>query len=123
MILTSVQLVAKGTLRVHFTADAKIGLLDFSTLQHDEYVPRKNIAEASKSLDEWHAEWHKVNQPAEGKQSPEMNKKGKARPMKSPPTAPPKLEIPESRMAGYMGVTNAVAQFLEVSATYDSHHI
>jgi hypothetical protein len=43
-----------------------------------------------------------------------MSKK-KARPMKSLVTAPPELDIPESKVNPNMGITPFVFQFLEVS--------
>jgi hypothetical protein len=71
--------------------------------------------EAARPLHEWIKEWTKVNSQPDGKQSPEMNKKGKTRPMKSPPTAPPEIDIPESRVQLNIGITPSVSQFLEVS--------
>jgi hypothetical protein len=66
-------------------------------------------------LHEWQKEWEKANAPPDGKQSPEMSKK-KNRPMKSPPTRPPEIDIPDSKVKLNMGITPAVFRFLEVSS-------
>jgi hypothetical protein len=105
--------VASGTLRAQFDANQKIELLEFVTSHHEEYVPRVKVVEANRPLHEWTKEWQKANQPPDGKQSPEISKK-KSRPMKSPPTAPPDINIPESKVKLNMGITPAVFQFLEV---------
>jgi len=107
-------LVSTGVLRAQFDPNQKIELLEFVTNNHEEYVPRTRIVEAARPLHEWHKEWHKANPPPDGKQSPEMSKK-KARQNKSPPTAPPEIDIPESKVKGTMGITPSVFRFLEVS--------
>jgi hypothetical protein len=107
--------VANGTLRAQFDANQKIELLEFVTSSHDEYVSRTRIVEAARPLHEWQKEWQKANAAADGKQSPEMSKKGKARPMKSPPNAPPEIDIPDSKVKLNMGITPSVFRFLEVS--------
>lgn len=66
-------------------------------------------------MHEWQKEWQKVNAPPDGKQSPETSKKGKAKPMKSPPNPPPEIDIPDSKVKLNMGITANVFQFLEVS--------
>lgn len=62
----------------------------------------------------WMKEWHKTNS-MDGKQSPEMSKKGKGRQLKSPQTQPPEVlvDLPDSAVNS-KGVTEAVHQFLEV---------
>lgn len=107
-------MVAHGTLRAQFDANQKIELLEFVTSGHEEFVSRTRVVEAARPLHEWLKEWHKANPPVDGKQSPEMSKK-KARPMKSPPTAPPEIDIPESKVKLNMGITPSVFRFLEVS--------
>lgn len=101
-------------LRAQFDANQKIELLEFVTNNHEEYVPRTRMVEAARPLHEWHKEWHKANPLPDGKQSPEMSKK-KARPNKSALTAPPEIDIPESKVKGTMGITPSVFRFLEVS--------
>lgn len=95
-----------------------IELLEFVTTSHEEYVPRTRIVEAARPLHEWQKDWRKVNGPPDGKQSPEMSKKGKARQMKSPPTEPPDIDIPDSKVKRNMGITPSVFRFLEVSKIY-----
>jgi hypothetical protein len=56
--------------------------------------------------------------PSDPKQSPEMNKKGKPRPVKAPNGQPPDLELPHSVVKSSMGITEAVYQFLEVRASF-----
>lgn len=106
--------MAQGTLRAQFDANQKIELFEFVTTRHEEYVPRGRIVEAARPLHDWQKEWQKANPPPDGKQSPEMSKK-KARPLKSPPTAPPEIDIPDSKVKLNMGITPAVFRFLEVS--------
>ena len=107
-------MVANGTLRAQFDSNQKIELLEFVTNSHEEYVPRARIIEAARPLHEWQKEWQKANTSADGKQSPEMSKK-KARPLKSPPTAPPDIDLPDSKVKPKMGITPSVFRFLEVS--------
>jgi hypothetical protein len=108
------QLVANGTLRAQFDSNQKIELLEFVTSNHEEYVRRRGVLEAARPLHEWQKEWQKANPPLDGKQSPEMSKK-KPRPMKSPPTAPPDIDLPDTKVKGGMGITPAVFRFLEVN--------
>lgn len=106
-------MVATGALRAHFDSEHKIELLEFVTTSHEEYLPRSRLIEAARPLHEWGKEWHKVNAPQEGKQSPELNKK-KPKPMKSPPQPPPDIDIPESKLKKDMGIPPNVFRFLEV---------
>lgn len=108
------QLVANGTLRVQFDHTQKIELFEFVTLNHEEYVPRSRILEAARPLHEWGKEWRLVNATPDGKQSPETTKKGKARQMKSPSTAPPEIDLPDTKVKMSMGITPSVFRFLEV---------
>ncbi|OLN86198.1 Transcriptional activator ptaB [Colletotrichum chlorophyti] len=109
-------LVATGTVRAHFDAEQKIELFEFITTHHEEYISRKAAIEAAKPVHNWVKEWHKVNS-QDSKASPEMSKKGKARPMKSPQNPPPEalVDLPESAVKRGMGVTEAVFQFLEIA--------
>lgn len=108
------QVVATGTLRATLDPQLKMEMLEFATSSHEEYISRKLVIEAAKPAHNWVKEWHKVNTQADSKQSPEMSKKGKARPMKSPPNPPPDLDLPHSVVKHNVGVTEAVHQFLEV---------
>ena len=112
--------MAHGTLRTQFDANQKIELLEFNTNSYEEYVPRTQVIDAARPLQEWAKEWHKANASVDGKQSPKMSKK-KARLMKSPPIAPPEIDIPESKVKLNMGITPSVFRFLEVSTTMRSH--
>ena len=107
-------MIASGTLKAHFDADQKIELLEFITSSHEEYLPRTKVIDAARPIHEWNKEWLKVNAPADGKQSPEMNKK-KQKPMKSPPQPPPEIDLPQSKVKPSMGITPSVFRFLEVS--------
>lgn len=109
-----VQLVATGTLRAQFDAEQKIELFEFLTTRHEEYVARKHVIEAAKPAHEWVKEWRSLNT-MDGKQSPEMSKKGKSRQLKSPQKEPPGVlvDLPDSAVNS-KGVTEAVHQFLEV---------
>lgn len=107
--------VATGTFKAQFNSQPKLELFEFITTSLEEYISRNAAIEAAKPAHNWHKEWHKVNAPSDSKQSPEMSKKGKAKPMKSPPNPPPEIDLPESAVQEGVGVTRAVAQFLEVS--------
>ncbi|TFA97602.1 Adhesion defective protein 1 [Trichoderma ghanense] len=111
---TGSHLVATGTLRAQFDAEQKIELFEFLTTRQEEYVSRKRVIEAAKPAHEWIKEWRSVNT-MDGKQSPEMSKKGKARQLKSPQKEPPGVlvDLPDSAVNS-KGVTEAVHQFLEI---------
>ncbi|KAH6605005.1 hypothetical protein Trco_006712 [Trichoderma cornu-damae] len=111
---TGSHLVAMGTLRAQFDAEQKIELFEFLTTSQEEYVSRKRVIEAAKPAHEWIKEWRSVNT-IDGKQSPEMSKKGKARLLRSPQKEPPGVlvDLPDSAVNS-KGVTLAVHQFLEV---------
>lgn len=108
------QVVANGVLRAQFDAEQKIEQLEFVCTGHEEYISRRLVIQAAKPAHNWVKEWHKVNS-VDGKQSPEMSKKGKAKTLKSPQNAPPDLDLPQSAVKQSVGVTEAVNQFLEVS--------
>lgn len=111
---TGSHLVATGTLRAQFDAEQKIELFEFLTTGHEEYISRKQVIDAAKPAHNWMKEWHKANA-QDGKQSPEMSKKGKGRQLKSPQTAPPEVlvDLPDSAVNS-KGVTEGVFQFLEL---------
>jgi hypothetical protein len=113
-------LVANGKLKAQFDANQMIELLEFETNNHEEYLPRTKVVDAARPLHEWQKDWQKINAPADGKQSPEINKKGKARPLKSPPSQPPDIDIPDSKVKLNMGITPSVFRFLEVSRRHSS---
>lgn len=102
-------------MRAHFDNEQKIELFEFVTSGHEEFISRKSVIEAAKPAHNWVKEWHKMNT-HDTKTSPEMSKKGKAKPMKSPQNAPPDalVDLPDSAVKQSMGVTEAVFQFLEV---------
>lgn len=108
------QLVAVGALRVQFDADQRMELFEFLTTQHEEYISRKQVIDAAKPAHMWMKEWHRANS-QDGKPSPEMSKKTKAKQLKSPQTQPPEVlvDLPDSAVNS-KGVTEAVHQFLEV---------
>uniref|UniRef100_A0A8H7N1Q0 Uncharacterized protein n=1 Tax=Bionectria ochroleuca TaxID=29856 RepID=A0A8H7N1Q0_BIOOC len=110
---TGSHLVASGTLRAQFDAEQKIDLFEFVTTGHEEYISRKQVIDAAKPVHNWMKEWRTVN--AETKGSPELSKKGKGRPLRSPQSHPPELlpDLPESAVNS-KGVTDAVHQFLEI---------
>jgi hypothetical protein len=90
------------------------------TSSHEEYVPRTRIIDAARPLHAWQKEWHNLNSPPDGKQSPEMNKK-KAKAMKSPAQPPPEIDLPASKVKPNMGITPSVFRFLEVCAHTERH--
>lgn len=105
--------MATGTVKCQFDPEQKIELFEFLCNGHEEYISRKMVIQQAKPNHNWIKEWHKVNS-QDNKTSPEMNKKGKARPMKSPQTHPPEIDLPQSNVKSNVGVTEAVNQFLEV---------
>ncbi|GFP57188.1 adhesion defective protein 1 [Trichoderma asperellum] len=106
-------LVASGTLRAQFDAEQKIELFEFLTTGHEEFVSMRSVIEAAKPTHEWIKEWRTVNT-IDGKQSPEMSKKGKARQLKSPQKEPPGVLVDLNSAVNKQGVTPAVHQFLEI---------
>ncbi|KAK3314915.1 LIM-domain binding protein-domain-containing protein [Apodospora peruviana] len=110
---TGSHLVANGTLRAQFDHEQKFELFEFITTDHEEYISRKDVIQAARPAHNWVKEWKNLNQ-QDNKQSPEMSKKGKARPMKSPPGPPPDFDLQPSAVKAGMGITEAVFQFLEI---------
>ncbi|PON21099.1 hypothetical protein TGAM01_v210055 [Trichoderma gamsii] len=110
---TGSHLVANGTLRAQFDAEQKIELFEFLTTGHEEFVSMRSVIEAAKPTHEWIKEWRSVNT-IDGKQSPEMSKKGKARQLKSPQKEPPGVLVDLNSAVNKQGVTPAVHQFLEI---------
>ncbi|POS83496.1 hypothetical protein EPUL_005153 [Erysiphe pulchra] len=108
------QVVASGSMKVHFDGFQKIELLEFNTSSHEEYLPRSQVIEAARPLHIWGKEWHKINSSPESKTSPDLNKK-KLKLMKSPAQPPPDIELPASKMKPSMGITQSVFRFLEAS--------
>ncbi len=108
--------MATGTLRATFDAEQKIELFDWLCTEYEEYISRKLVIQAAKPAHNWVKEWHTLNS-GDTKQSPEMSKKGKARAMKSPQSAPPDLDLPQSEVKQNVGLTGAVNQFLEVGSS------
>lgn len=109
------QVVHVGTLRVQFDSELRVELFEFMSKDHEEYVPRTVVVEGAQPNHNWIKEWHRAN--SQENKSPEMSKKGKARPMKSPSTAPPDLDIPHSAVKRGLGITEGQFQFLEVSSS------
>lgn len=99
---------------MQFDAEQRIELFEFVTTAHEEYISRKQVIDAAKPAHMWIKEWHKVNS-QDGKTSPEMSKKSKAKQLKSPQTHPPEVlvDLPDSAVNS-KGVTQGVHQFLEV---------
>lgn len=98
---------------MQFDAEQKIEMFEFFSKEHEEYVSRTVVVEGAKPNHNWIKDWHRVNS-QDNKSSPEMSKKGKARPMKSPPNPPPDLDIPHSAVKHGLGITEQQFQFLEV---------
>ncbi|KAK3321427.1 LIM-domain binding protein-domain-containing protein [Cercophora scortea] len=105
--------VANGTLRAQFDNEQKFELFEFVTTNHEEYISRRSVIQAARPQHNWVKEWRNLNQ-QDTKASPEMSKKGKARPPKSPPGPPPDIDLPDSFTKSGMGITEAVYQFLEI---------
>ena len=112
-VLTPRQLVATGHLRVHFDPEQRFDIFDFETTGHEEYISRRLVIQAARPAHNWVKEWRNLNQ-QDPKQSPEMSKKSKPKPIKAPAGAPPDLELPHSFEKNGTGITEAVFQFLEV---------
>jgi hypothetical protein len=105
--------VATGLLKAHFDSEQKLEVLEFNTHGHEEYVSRNMVINAARPTHLWAKEWKKMNG-QDATTSPEMNKKGKSKQIRSPPNPPPDFTIPHSAVKGNMGITEPVFQFLEV---------
>lgn len=105
-------LVATGTLRAQFDAEQKIDLLEFVTINHEEFVSRSLVIEGMRPVHQWIKEWRDLNK--ESMHSPEQSKK-KTKLMKSPQNTPPDIELPGTYLKHKMGITEAVFQFLELA--------
>lgn len=105
-------IVANGRLSLQYDENQKIELFDFCTTSYEEYLQYNHVRELTRPLHEWQKEWQKINEGS--KQSPEMNKKGKARQFKSPNMVPPDVTLPDTRLKGLV-LTQSVSQFLEIA--------
>lgn len=115
------QVISTGQLRAHFDSEQKLEVLEFNTQSHEEYVSRNMVINAARPTHSWAKDWKKMNG-QDASTSPEMNKKGKQKPMKSPPNPPPDFLIPHSAVKGNMGITEPVFQFLEVCILKGPRH-
>lgn len=106
-------LVANGVVRAQFNNEQKFELFEFTAHSHEEYISRRLVIQAARPAHNWVKAWHNLNT-QDTKQSPEMSKKGKQRPVKAPTGPPPDLDLPDSAVKSDMGVTEAVFQFLEI---------
>lgn len=109
-----------GSLRIQFDTEQKVELFEFLSRDHDEFVSMNVVLEGAKPNHQWIKEWLRMNS-QDSKQSPEMSKKGKSRPMKSPPNPPPDLDIPHSAVRHGLGITEQQFQFLEASNPESGH--
>ncbi|KAI2626897.1 LIM-domain binding protein-domain-containing protein [Xylaria nigripes] len=113
--------VSTGHLKALFDSEQKIDVLEYAIQTQEEYVSRKMVINAARPTHLWAKEWKKVNG-QDPNTSPEMNKKGKARQMKSPPNPPPDFVIPHSAVKGNMSITEPVFQFLEIVEVMGQMH-
>ncbi|EEH23045.2 hypothetical protein PABG_05256 [Paracoccidioides brasiliensis Pb03] len=93
------QVVAHGTLRAHYDINGKIDILDLTTKNHTEYIPRTALQPVS----------------PEQKQSPKVGKGLAKRAQQKQPIGP-SVTLPESIVTEH-GVPSAVIKFLEVAET------
>ncbi len=106
--------MATGVLRAQFDSEQKLDLLEFSTTAHEEFISRNEVIQSARPVHNWIKEWRNLNQ-QDATHSPEMsNKKGKPKPLRSPPQPPPDFDLPYPAVKTNMGITEAVYQFLEV---------
>ena len=97
--------MATGSLRAQFDINCKMDILDLSTNEHNEYIPRSSLIQAA-------AESPEI------KLSPSASKSGnkknaKAQKQQPPDNQPPQVKIPGSVFHDF-GTTPGVWQFLEV---------
>ena len=104
------QLVATGTLRAQFDTSSKIDLLEMTTTEHVEYLPRSQLVQAA-------AEASDIKQSPNASKS--QGKRGSQQRQQKQPSQTsqdqiPQVPIPESIVTEY-GTTKEIFQFLEVS--------
>lgn len=95
-----------GPLRAQFDSEQKLDILDITTSEHNEYVPRQALL-------------HTAAESPDIKQSPNQSKAAGKRAQQRQKQQqmqdqPPQIPVPESAVTNY-GVTAAVQHFLEVS--------
>ena len=105
-------MVARGTIRAQFDNEQKLELFDFTTQSYEEFLPRRKVIAAATPQHAWNKEWLGLNNNSQ--QSPELSKKGKPRPLKSPSHPPPDIDLPQELFNPNRGTTDGMAQFLEV---------
>lgn len=105
MPTNSRQVASSGRLSAQFNAQGQIDILDLTTSEHNEYVPRTKLIQSAQGSPEM-------------KQSPNTSKNAKRaaqQRQKQQLQIPqePQTPVPES-LVGEMGTTAAVARMLEV---------
>lgn len=107
------RVITNGKLQAIFDSSQKLSLFEFTTTAQEEYLSRSMVLHSAMPNHNWVKDWTKLNF-GDAKQSPEMSKKGKQKQFKSPPTAPPEIDLPHSSINQNMGVPSSVFEYLEM---------
>ena len=108
------QLVSHGSLRCQFDLNWKIDLLELTTIEHSEYVPRQQLIRSA-------AESPDIKQsPNTSKASGKRAQQQRQKQQQAQDQPAPKL-VPSSMVTEY-GLTSGAQQYLEVSDPQSSYH-
>lgn len=100
--------MVNGSLKAQFDAHNKLDVLDLTTFNHSEYVPRSGLLQATAASSD--IKQSPSTSKAQGKRGSQQRQKQQ---IQAPLDQSPKVAVPES-LVGDLGTTKAVCQFLEV---------
>lgn len=95
-------------LKAQFDSQNKLDVLDLVTVNHNEYVPRSGLLQATLAPSD--IKQSPSTSKAQGKRGSQQRQKQQ---IQAPPDQSPKVTVPES-LINDLGTTKAVFQFLEV---------
>lgn len=101
--------MVNATLKAQFDVNNKLDLLDLTTLNHSEYVPRSGLLQATAVAPD--IKQSPSTSKTQGKRGSQQRQKQQ---IQAPQDQSPKVAVPES-LINDLGTTKAVCQFLEVT--------
>lgn len=100
--------MVNGSLKAQFDGQNKLDVLDLTTYNHSEYVPRSGLLQATAASSDM--KQSPSTSKTQGKRGSQQRQKQQ---IQAPQDQSPKVAVPES-LINDLGTTKAVCQFLEV---------
>lgn len=100
--------MVNGSLKAQFDAHMKLDVLDLTTFNHNEYIPRSSLLQATAASSD--IKQSPSTSKAQGKRGSQQRQKQQ---IQATQDQSPKVVVPES-IINDLGTTKAVCQFLEV---------